>query len=59
MLISTFTLVLGVHFDASAVILTDLAVHVGDATVALSCPVKLADLVHTEALCEGLPHTGA
>ena len=37
---------------------TNLAVHVGDATVALGGAVELADLGHAEALGEGLPHVG-
>lgn len=36
-----------------------LAVHVGDAAVALGGPVEFADLSHAEALGEGLPHAGA
>lgn len=38
---------------------SDLSVHVGNATVALCCSVKLADLCDLEALREGLPHAGA
>lgn len=36
----------------------DLAVHVGDAAVALGGSIKLADLLDSETLDEGLPHTG-
>lgn len=39
--------------------MSDLSIHIGNATVALSRSIKLADLCDLEALREGLPHTGA
>ena len=40
-------------------VFADLAIHVGDAAVALCCSIELANLCHPKTLCEGLPHTGA
>lgn len=40
-------------------VIADLAIHVGDATIALSCSVELPNLSHPKAFCESLPNTGA
>lgn len=37
----------------------DLSIHVGNATVALSCSIELAYLRYPKTFCEGLPHTRA
>lgn len=36
----------------------NLAVHVSNAAVALSCSIELADLRHSKTLHEGFPNTG-
>lgn len=48
-----------INEDTSNTVITDLAIHVGNATVALSCSIELANLRHLKTFCEGLPHTGA
>lgn len=40
-------------------VVANLSIHVGNAAVALSCSIELADLLHPKTLCEGFPHTGA
>lgn len=40
-------------------VITDLAIHVGDTTIALSRSVELPYLCNPKAFCESLPHTGA
>lgn len=45
--------------DTRIAAISNLAIHVSNAAVALSRSVELADLCHPKTLCEGFPHTGA
>lgn len=47
------------YAERDNIVNANLAIHVGNAAVALSCSIKLPDLPHPKSLCEGFPHTGA
>lgn len=40
-------------------IITYLSIHIGDATVALSCSIKFTNLCHPKTFCKSLPYTRA